>query len=109
MEERRNETQQQEQSRGMYVHPLVLTVLVAIISVLATMLVINQPGGIGAMHGENSPATMASAGGLQLYYSTMHPWIVQDHPGTCPICGMELVKMPPADQADYLANHPEFM
>ena len=23
----------------------------------------------------------------------MHPHIVQDHPGTCPICGMDLVKM----------------
>ncbi len=26
----------------------------------------------------------------------MHPSIVQDHPGDCPICGMKLVKMEPA-------------
>ncbi len=23
----------------------------------------------------------------------MHPTVVQDHPGDCPICGMKLVKM----------------
>lgn len=27
----------------------------------------------------------------QLYTCPMHPQVVQDHPGTCPICGMELV------------------
>jgi membrane fusion protein, copper/silver efflux system len=28
--------------------------------------------------------------GKQLYHCGMHPWIIQDHPGTCPICHMEL-------------------
>ncbi|HES58758.1 MAG TPA: hypothetical protein ENO21_04945 [Firmicutes bacterium] len=99
-----------DQPRGMYVHPATMTALVAILSVLATMLVMNHPGGMsGAMHDSGNAATVADAGSLQLYYSTMHPWIVQDHPGTCPICGMELVKMPPEDQAEYLANHPEMM
>jgi Cu(I)/Ag(I) efflux system membrane fusion protein len=28
----------------------------------------------------------------QLYTCTMHPFIIRDKPGTCPICGMELVK-----------------
>ena len=27
----------------------------------------------------------------QLYVSPMHPWIVSDEPGQCPICGMDLV------------------
>lgn len=27
----------------------------------------------------------------ELYTCPMHPQIQQDHPGTCPICGMELV------------------
>jgi membrane fusion protein, copper/silver efflux system len=43
--------------------------------------------------------------GKQLYYSTMHPCIVQDHPGMCPICGMELVKMPADMQADWERKH----
>jgi Cu(I)/Ag(I) efflux system membrane fusion protein len=28
-----------------------------------------------------------------LYTCSMHPQIIQDHPGNCPICGMQLVKM----------------
>ena len=31
----------------------------------------------------------------QLYYCPMHPQIVQDHPGQCPICSMSLVPKPP--------------
>ena len=30
------------------------------------------------------------AKGPQLYTCGMHPWIIQDHPGNCPICGMKL-------------------
>ncbi|NTW52568.1 MAG: efflux RND transporter periplasmic adaptor subunit [Chlorobiaceae bacterium] len=30
--------------------------------------------------------------GRQLYTCTMHPEIIKDKPGNCPICGMELVK-----------------
>jgi Cu(I)/Ag(I) efflux system membrane fusion protein len=30
--------------------------------------------------------------GKQLYTCSMHPFIVKDKPGTCPICGMELIK-----------------
>ena len=29
------------------------------------------------------------------YTCSMHPQVIQDKPGTCPICGMELVKMNP--------------
>ena len=28
----------------------------------------------------------------QLYTCSMHPFIIKDKPGTCPICGMELIK-----------------
>ena len=28
-----------------------------------------------------------------LYVSPMHPWIVSEEPGQCPICGMDLVPM----------------
>ena len=31
-----------------------------------------------------------SGGGVQLYQSGMHPWIITTEPGNCPICGMKL-------------------
>jgi RND family efflux transporter MFP subunit len=38
---------------------------------------------------EKSGATAASSE-KTLYTCGMHPWIIQDHPGNCPICGMKL-------------------
>jgi len=38
---------------------------------------------------ETSGATAASSE-KTLYTCGMHPWIIQDHPGNCPICGMKL-------------------
>src|SRR6185436_6808676 len=35
-----------------------------------------------------------SAPSAQLYYCPMHPSVVQDHPGECPICSMTLVPKP---------------
>jgi len=35
----------------------------------------------------------AETGEKQLYTCGMHPNVIQDHPGTCPICGMNLVPM----------------
>ena len=34
--------------------------------------------------------TVAASAGKTLYTCWMHPWIIQDHPGNCPICGMKL-------------------
>lgn len=31
--------------------------------------------------------------GAFIYIDSMHPWITSDRPGTCPICGMELIKV----------------
>ncbi len=36
--------------------------------------------------------TQSDAIAAQVYVCPMHSHIVQDHPGTCPICGMELVQ-----------------
>jgi len=32
----------------------------------------------------------ADSSGKKLFTCGMHPWIIQDHPGNCPICGMKL-------------------
>ncbi|NEX20836.1 efflux RND transporter periplasmic adaptor subunit [Thiorhodococcus mannitoliphagus] len=43
------------------------------------------------------------------YICPMHPNIVQDHPGTCPICGMDLVekRMTPKPAQPQVDAHPE--
>ncbi len=47
-----------------------------------------RPGGeSGHVHGAN--ATMDQK--KQMYRCPMHPQVIQDHPGDCPICGMKLV------------------
>lgn len=43
---------------------------------------------VGALDG-------SSQGSGETYYCPMHPQIVSDHPGTCPICSMDLVPKPP--------------
>ncbi len=43
----------------------------------------------------------------QLYTCSMHPFIIKDKPGTCPICGMELIKKIDAAPANGGAQTPE--
>lgn len=45
-------------------------------------------------HFAATPGAGAAVG--QRYYCPMHPSVVQDHPGQCPICSMTLVPMPQA-------------
>lgn len=40
----------------------------------------------------NNQAQVATVA-KQLYTCSMHPQIIEDHPGDCPICGMHLIKM----------------
>jgi Cu(I)/Ag(I) efflux system membrane fusion protein len=39
------------------------------------------------------PPAAQAAPKKQMYQCPMHPQILQDHPGSCPICGMDLVAM----------------
>jgi Cu(I)/Ag(I) efflux system membrane fusion protein/cobalt-zinc-cadmium efflux system membrane fusion protein len=41
----------------------------------------------------------SSPAGEQLYTCGMHPQVIRDHPGTCPICGMELTPLKHAGSA----------
>ena len=36
----------------------------------------------------SAPAAGAPAAAKTLYTCGMHPQVIQDHPGNCPICGM---------------------
>ena len=49
--------------------------------------VLHRRGPAGSAPGHEGQATAAK----QKYQCPMHPTIVQDHPGDCPICGMKLV------------------
>lgn len=46
-------------------------------------------------HNRQPAATMTKRGGLVKYTCPMHPEVVRDAPGSCPICGMALEPMVP--------------
>jgi hypothetical protein len=60
--------------------------LVLVMGVVAVLSIADATGALakvapgGGAHGENA----------RLYYCPMHPSVVQDHPGECPICSMTL-------------------
>ncbi len=41
---------------------------------------------------QDKPSGRSTAAARQLYTCTMHPFIIREKPGSCPICGMELIK-----------------
>ena len=53
-------------------------------------------GGMGG-HGEHGSETAADKGAAEQvqYTCGMHPFIIQDEPGNCPICGMKLTPLKP--------------
>lgn len=51
--------------------------------------------GVSARTGEaREIPTQAPKAGTQRWYCSMHPQIIRDRPGLCPICEMELIPMP---------------
>ena len=47
----------------------------------------------GAGVHESSADTTSRNPGKQLYTCGMHPQVIEDHPGDCPMCGMKLVPL----------------
>lgn len=69
--------------RGVHAMALVRWVLVALMAMVAVLSVSYSFGLVAS-----GPASAAAV----QYYCPMHPQVVQDHPGECPICSMTLVK-----------------
>ncbi len=46
---------------------------------------------IRQLHGTSAAGESATNPSKQLWTCAMHPQVIQDHPGNCPICGMKLV------------------
>jgi Cu(I)/Ag(I) efflux system membrane fusion protein len=65
---------------------VVLLLVVAFVGITATTAWFVMRGGDGHEH---APAAAPSA--KVVYHCPMHPQITQDGPGSCPICGMDLV------------------
>jgi Cu(I)/Ag(I) efflux system membrane fusion protein len=76
--------------RGVATMSIVRWGLVAIAAVVAVVSILSYAG----VHVGGAPSTSSAAAETQLYTCPMHPSIVQDHPGECPICSMTLVPKP---------------
>jgi Cu(I)/Ag(I) efflux system membrane fusion protein len=70
-----------------------------LVAVMGGVAVLSIAYAAGSFAKGSSPGARAEHG--QLYYCPMHPSVVQDHPGECPICSMTLVPKPegPATKA----------
>ena len=73
--------------RGVATMSIVRWVLVAVAAVIAVVSIVSYSG----VHLGGGKTTSSSTSEAQLYTCPMHPSIVQDHPGQCPICSMTLV------------------
>ena len=73
--------------RGVATMSVVRWVLVVVTALVAVGSILSYAG---VRLGGGAKRT-SSSGEEQLYACPMHPAIVQDHPGECPICGMTLV------------------
>ena len=65
---------------------------------LLAVLIPVGPFGSGAANG--SGATTETAADGQLWTCGMHPQVIQDEPGQCPICGMNLVPLDGTSEAE---------
>ena len=70
-------------------HSILPTVLLIAI-VVATIFFMRRGGGPSSGAVESQPAAAAPK---ELWTCSMHPQVIQDHPGLCPICRMPLTKL----------------
>ena len=90
---------------------LAAAALVLVAAALVVIVLRTPPGSTG--EADDAPpqaaASQQEARGLAaadknddgiVYQSGMHPWIVQDEPGQCPVCGMDLQPVPVSGQEE---------
>lgn len=70
-----------------------------LIALMAVLLVVGVPVFFTAGCGQAPPSRHASS-----YHCPMHPTVISDKPGDCPICGMKLVMMAAATPAGAAAD-----
>ncbi len=78
-----------------------------IVSQILLVLVAGGAGGAGTYywmtravpHGHEEPAPVGTTAAEKQYTCPMHPFIVTDQPGACPICGMALVPVKSSTEA----------
>ncbi len=63
---------------------------------IAILLIVLSVVPLGCRNGEEQATTTHVERAADVYTCPMHPTIVSDKPGSCPICGMALVKRTPA-------------
>jgi Cu(I)/Ag(I) efflux system membrane fusion protein len=81
---------------------------IAIPLIILILIALTGGGWYASQHkGHDHAAEGKGTQGKQLYTCSMHPFIIKDKPGTCPICGMELIKKIDAAPADSVAQTPE--
>jgi Cu(I)/Ag(I) efflux system membrane fusion protein len=85
----------------MRIHRIVRQGIIAILLIAAGFL-IGYVVSLAGQHAGASDALVppATAQGAQRWYCSMHPQIIRDRPGLCPICEMELIPMPESTAAD---------
>jgi Cu(I)/Ag(I) efflux system membrane fusion protein len=75
--------------------------LATLLGVALLSIAVTGAGTLLVSHGLSTHGGSSTAeGAAMLYQCPMHPTIVQDHPGNCPICGMKLVKVVKNDAHD---------
>lgn len=86
-----------------------LTRLAALALVCAALAGCGEPASEGSSPAEETALEHAAKHLDPTYICPMHPNIVQDQPGTCPICGMDLVekRVTPKPSAQAVSMHPE--
>lgn len=75
-------------NKKIYIPMTILALAVVLVSWLAKSGRLDKLPGFHKADGHNHQ----EQAGNPLYTCPMHPFIIQDKPGSCPICGMELIK-----------------
>jgi membrane fusion protein, copper/silver efflux system len=70
---------------------IAISVVLIAVALLAFFLLV-RPAALPAHEAEHANALPSFNKSAKIWVCPMHPEISQDHPGTCPICGMKLVE-----------------